>query len=311
MPHCVITNVLWVLIMEQMQVLGLVALLAGVAKTVILSLSLSQTENKLTSAFALVCISMVLQNAFEFLVSITYATNPDLAAWLMHGEMLSIILLAFCLLVFSLRVTENKYIKPVSVVVGCWALVCAGLLFSGQLVLGYEQAGYSIISIPAPYYQVLNIYAFFTFQSLLLLLVYSSFKRGGEVRERSRQVLLAISPIFLVILFVQLTRLMGINSSIAVFMPLASTFFIAMMVLYQSGRIVIFKIKWTVIWKLAVSMRDVKLSEWVGLVEELLVREAMRASGNNQTEAAKLIKSNQTTVGRKFKKYENEAGEFN
>ena len=42
---------------------------------------------------------------------------------------------------------------------------------------------------------------------------------------------------------------------------------------------------------------------WVGLVEELLVKEAMRESDNNQTAAAKLIGSNQSTVGRKFKKY--------
>ena len=72
----------------------------------------------------------------------------------------------------------------------------------------------------------------------------------------------------------------------------------------------IFKIKWTVIWKLAVTMRSVKLSEWVGLVEELLVKEAMREKANNQTEAEKLIGSNQSTVGRKFKKYENEYRKF-
>lgn len=294
--------------MEQMQILGLVALLAAIAKTVILSLS--QTENKLTSAFALVCISMVLQNAFEFLVSITYSTNPYLATWLLHSEMLSIILLAFCLLAFGLTVTENKYIKPITSVFGIWAVICAGLLFTGQLVLGYEQTGYSVISIAGPNYQVLNFYAFVTLQSLLLILLYSSLTKSGEVRERSRQVLMAISPIFLLTLFVQLTRLMGFNSSTAVFMPIATTFFVAMMVLYQSGRIVIFKIKWTVIWKLAISMRNVRLSEWVGLVEELLVKEAMRESDNNQTEAAKLIGSNQTTVGRKFKKYESESRKF-
>lgn len=295
--------------MEQMQILGLVALLAGIIKTVILSLS--QTENKLTSAFALACISMILQNTFEFLVSITYSTNPDLATWLLHSEMLSIILLALSMLVFSLTVTENKYIKPITAVFCIWALTSAGLLFTGQLALGYEQTGYSVICIPGPYYQVLNFYAFVTFQSLLLILIYSSFTKSREVRERSRQVLVAISPLFLLILIVQLTRLMGLNSSTAVFMPLATTFFVAMMVLYQSGRIVIFKIKWTVIWKLAVSMRDVKLSEWVGLVEELLVKEAMRESHNNQTEAAKLIGSNQSTVGRKFKKYESDHEEFN
>ncbi len=287
--------------MEQMQILGLVALLAGMAKSALLFFS--QSENKLTSAFALVCISMVLQNSFEFLVSITYASNPNLATLFLHSEVLSIIFLTFCLLLFSLIVTENGHIKPVTIAFGAWALICSALLLSGNIALGYEQAGYSVVTIPATYYPVLNAYAFVAFNSVLLTLAYSSTVKKGEVRERSRQVLMASAPIYLLILFVQLTRLMGINSTTAVSMPLATTFFVGMMVLYQSGRIVIFKIKWTVIWKLATSMRDVKLSEWVGLVEELLVKESMRASGYNQSEAAKLIKSNQSTVGRKFKKY--------
>lgn len=287
--------------MEQMQILGLVALLAGLAKTAILSFS--QTENKLTSAFALVCISMVLMNAFEFLVAFTYSRDPDLATLLLHAEMLSIMLLAFCLLLFSLTVTEHRYIKPLATLFGFWALLCACLLVSGQLVLGYEAAGYSLISIPAAYYSVFNAFAFAAFNAVLITLLYSSIRSAGEVRTRSRQVLIAISPIYLIILFVQLTRLLGFNSSTAVAMPIATTFFVAMMVLYQSGRIVVFKIKWTVLWKLATQMRDVKLSDWVGLVEEEMVKESMRVSGNNQSEAAKLIKSNQSTVGRKFKKY--------
>ena len=288
--------------MEQMQILGLVALFAGMAKSAILCFS--QTENKLTSAFALVCISMVLQNAFEFLVSFTYSSNPKMAALFLDCEMLSIIFLAFCLLIFSLTVTESKYIRPATVVIGAWALICSVLLLTGQLVLGYEQAGYSIISIPAPYYYVLNSYAFVAINAVLITLAYAAFVKNGEGSTRSRHVLLAIIPIYVLVIIVQVTRLMGINSSTAVSMPLATTFFVGVVVLSQSGRIVIFKIKWTVLWKLATSMRDVKMSEWVGLVEKLLVEESMRVSGNNQTEAAKLIKSNQSTVGRKFKKYE-------
>lgn len=266
-------------------------------------LSLSQTENKLTSAFALVCISMVLVNAFEFLVAFTYSRDLGLATLLLHAEMLSIILLAFCLLLFSLTATEQRHTKPLAILFGFWALVCACLLVSGQLVLGYEPAGYSLISIPATYYPVLNAFAFAAFNAVLFILLCSSIRSNGEIRTRSRQILIAISPIYLIILFVQLTRLMGFNSSTAVAMPIATTFFVAMMVLYQSGRIVVFKIKWLVLWKLATQMRDVKLSDWVALVEEELVKESMRVSGNNQSEAAKLIKSNQSTVGRKFKKY--------
>lgn len=288
--------------MEQMQILGLIALLAGLAKIAILSLS--KTENKLTSAFAIVCISMILQNAFEFLVAVTYYTNPGLTNHVFQAEMLSLVFLAYCALLFSLAVTESKNTKAISIVFGAFLVICTGLLLGGQLVAGYEQVGYTLISIPAEYYHVLTVYGFTILSVNLAILTVAARSGSSEIRNRSRQVRTAILPICLVGFSVQALRLLDINASTAVFMPLATTFFVAMMVLYQSGRVVIFKIKWTVIWKLAVSMRDVKLSEWVGLVEKLMVKEAMRESGNNQSEAAKLIKSSQTTVGRKFKKYE-------
>ncbi|MFT6824195.1 MAG: hypothetical protein ACJA1Q_002001 [Pseudohongiellaceae bacterium] len=295
--------------MELMQILGLVALLAGMAKTAILIFS--ETQNKLTSAFALVCISMILLNTFEFLVSITYYTDPYLSTWLLHGEMLSIIFLTFSLVVFSLTVAENSYIRPISILFGFGAVVCGCLLLNGQLVLGYKQAGYSVISIPGPIYIALNTFVSLGIFSMLVILGSTSLIKQGEVQSRSQQVLIAIAPVCVIALTVQVLRFKGFNSSTAVYLPIATTFFVAIMVLYQSGRIVIFKIKWTVIWKLAVSMRNVKLSEWIGLVEELLVKEAMRESDNNQTEAAKLIGSNQSTVRRKFKKYESSAEEFN
>jgi len=258
-----------------------------------------------------VCISMILLNTFEFLVSITYHIDPYLATWLLHGEMLSLIFLAFCLLVFSLVVAENPYIRSISFVFGFGAMVCTCLLLTGQLVLGYQQTGYTVISIPGPFYIALNSFVSLSVFSMLVILVYTSIMKKGDVQSRSHQVLIAIAPVCLIALTVQVLRFKGFNSSTAVYLPIATTFFVATMVLYQSGRIVIFKIKWTVIWKLAVSMRNVKLSEWVGLVEELLVKEAMRESDNNQTEAAKLIGSNQSTVGRKFKKFGGgRSGEF-
>jgi hypothetical protein len=253
---------------------------------------------------------MILLNTFEFLVSITYYIDPYLATWLLHGEMLSIIFLAFSLVVFSLTVAENSYTQPISILFGFGAVVCSCLLLTGQLVLGYEQAGYSVISIPGPFYIALNSFVSLGVFVMLVILVYTSLLKNGEVQSRSQQVLIAIAPVCVIALTVQVLRFKGFNSSTAVYLLIATTFFVAMMVLYQSGRIVIFKIKWTVIWKLAVSMRNVKLGEWVGLIEELLVKEAMRASDNNQTEAAKLIGSNQSAVGRKFKKYENDEGEL-
>lgn len=288
--------------MEQMQILGLIALLAGITKTAILFFS--KTHNKLTSAFAILCISMILQNAFEFLVALTYYTNPDLTALAFKAEIFSLILLVYCLLIFSLTAVDSKHIKPISILFGAWVLVCALLLLTGNLVQGYAQTAYSVISIPGKYYPVAVVYGFIISTVTFLIVSHSAITATGEMRSRCREVLAAIVPTILVVITVLSMRLLDLKASTGVFMPLATTFFVAMMVTYQSGRIVIFKIKWTVIWKLAVSMKDVKLSEWVGLVEELLVKEAMRESGNNQTEAAKLIKSNQTTVGRKFKKYE-------
>ncbi len=294
--------------MEQMQILGFIALLAGTAKMAILFSS--KTQNKLTSAFALLCISMILQNVFEFLVALTYYTNPDLTALAFKAEIFSLILLAYCLLIFALTLVASKQIKSISLVFGTAALACTYLLFTGKLVQGYEQVAYTVISIKADYHAVLITYGLVITLFVLGIICHSAITASGEKRTRCRQVLIAVIPTTLVILAVSTLRALDFKASVGVFMPLATTFFVAMMATYQSGRIVIFKIKWTVIWKLAASMKDVKLSEWLGLVEELLIKEAMRESDNNQTDAAKLIKSNQTTVGRKFKKYRNEDPEL-
>lgn len=291
--------------MEQIQILGLASLTAGIVKIAIL-LS-PQAQNKFTSAFALVCISMIFQNAFEFLATISYYKNPALINFLLHSQVLSIISLIFCLFVFTLTVIQSKHARELASIFALWGLVCTYLLLNGHLVLGYEQASYSIVPAPTKLHPLFNAYAFTTFASMLFILSRSSLKANGEIRTKSLQVLIAIIPICLVGFTVQLLKLLGFNASAAIYMSIATTFFIAIMMLYKSDRITIFKIKWTVIWRLAASMRDVKLGKWVELVEELMVKEAMHISDNNQTEAAKLIKSNQTTVGRKFKKYESES----
>lgn len=291
--------------MEQTQILGLIGLAAGLIKIAILLLP--QTQNKLSSVFTLACIGMIFQNAFEFFSTIITSYNGcSLTSLLLHSQLLSAIFFVFCLFNFTLTTVGSKYTNKLTFLFGLWGLICSCLLLSGHLVLGYERTLYSTISIPAKFYPLFSTYAVAALGSILFMLSRASLKANGEVRTRSLQILIATSPICLLNLAVQLLKLLNYNASTAFYVPIATTFFIAIMVLYKPDSFIALKIKWTVIWKLVSSMRGVKLSEWVEFVEKLMVKEAMLISDNNQTKAAKLIKSNQTTVGRKFKKYRSE-----
>ncbi len=226
--------------MDQLQILGLVALGAALLKAAILAIS--RANSRPNTAFVLLCLSMISQNSFEFLTFSTYSSNSAVATYFAHGVMLSLNLLTLSLLYFTLTVVESPYRKTLTLVFGAWSLICAGLLLSGNLVRGYEQFDYSIASIPANLYLVFAVYVLTTILLTLVLLSYSSFSAAQEVRERSRKVLIAVAPICLIGLAALILKTAGYSASTVIFMPIATTFFVGMVALYQSGRIVSFEV---------------------------------------------------------------------
>ena len=287
--------------LNQFYVYGLTALLACTMKIVILSLAVS--KSKLTAAFYLVCLALIAQNALEFLSAFIFGANPSIADYFVDGVMFSLYILAAALIFFCATVAQVRRSRLIVGFYAGFAALVGVLHLSGSLVTGYEASGYTLISIEGPLYPVFQIYILSVITGLVTILVRGMMSPAPEVQARCRTTLLGIAPICAVGLGVVIFRLMGFNSSAAIIMPLASTFFVWILMLDQRGEFITFQVKWRIIWKLATNIKNLNMAEWAEEVEKQLVLEAMRTERNNKSAAARLLGSNQTTFHRKAEKY--------
>ena len=287
--------------MEQFYLFGLAALIACTLKIVILSMVISRT--KLASAFNLICIALITQNALEFLSAFTYAANPEVATYFLDGLMFSLYASAAALVYFSLTVAQVKFIRPLSTLFLLFAVAIGGLHATGYIVDGYIPLGYTIISNEGVLYPAFEAFILAVIAVSIGTLFMGRRSNNQEIQSRSKTALLAIAPICLLGVGVIALRIIGFNSSSGIFMPLATTFFVWILMLDQRGEFVTFNVKWRIIWKLATNIKSLKLADWAGEVEKQLVLEAMRTKNNNKSAAAKLVGSNQTTFHRKAEKH--------
>ena len=122
-------------------------------------LAASDSDSRLAFAFTLLAISMILINLSEFIIAITYLQNPILAGYALNAIMAFLGFMAYSLLHFCLTVSKVRHAKIVNYLSALIAISLFAALVTGSLVEGYEQAGYSIISVPGSYYPVFSIYA--------------------------------------------------------------------------------------------------------------------------------------------------------
>ena len=287
--------------MQHFFYLGLIALAACVLKSVILSMVI--TRSRLTSALNLVCLALIAQNAFEFLTGFMIANTGQIPTLMVDGVFISLYLVAGSLVYFCMTVTQARFGQWISLGFAGFTALIVMLHFSGLIAQGYIVLGYTIISNEGAFYPLFQLFVV----SALLTSIGSLFlgMRWGDdtVRERSKTTLIAIAPLAIVGLGVVALRLLGFDSSSALVMPIASTFFLWILMLDERGEFVTFKVKWRIIFKLATNMNSLKLREWDKEVERQLILEALRTTNNNKAAAAKLLGANQTTFHRKAEQH--------
>lgn len=286
---------------DQFYIYGLTALAACILKSFILSMAVSRS--RLTSAFYLVCLALIAQNALEFLSAFTFAANHAIASYFVDGVMFSLYIFAAALIYFCVTVAQLRHGKLIVSLFAGFATLVGALHLSGLLIEGYIPAGYTIISVEGALYPVFQLYILSVIIALLGILVYGIQSSAPEIQARCKTTLFAIAPICAVGVGVIVLRLLGFNSSSAIVMPLASTFFVWILMLDQRGEFIMFRVKWRIIWKLATNIKNLNLTDWAEEVERQLVLEAMRTENNNKSAAARLLGSNQTTFHRKAEKY--------
>lgn len=290
--------------MDTFYLYGIVALVAALLKIAILSQVI--TRSKITSAFNIVCVGMILQHTFEFLGYITFPNNLALGHFFVDGIMLANYFVLAAALYFVVTIVEHKHAKAITTVFSLGALSVAGLHLSGLLINDYINVGYTLIPENGQFYFAFPLLALAAIVSAAVILIQSLNHNDTKIRERSKLTLFALAPLSIIGLGILVAQSFGASISGAVIMPLMSTIFVWAMMMDERGDIVTFKIKWRILSSLAFKMKDVKLKDWLDLVEQQMILEAMRSNDNNQSAAARLLGSNKTTFHRKVQRiYEN------
>lgn len=291
--------------MEMFYVFGFIALIAAIFKIIILYQVV--TASKLTSALNLLILALIAQNCFEFLGYLTWVSDPGFSAYLIDGLFISLYAAAAAAVFLVMRVSESAYGRLVPGLFAAFALVLAVLHSQGLIASAYEQVGYTIISVEASLYPLFSVYVLGAVVVTLWTLIKGSLFASRQIRDRCRVTLMAIAPLCAVGFGVIVLRQMGFNASTALAMPLASTLLVWILMVDERGDYLSLKIKWTILLKLAFNTKDINLNNWTNMVEKMLVLEAMRGTGNNKSEAARLIAINKTTFHRKAEKHLAEA----
>ncbi|PCJ23584.1 MAG: hypothetical protein COA96_11595 [SAR86 cluster bacterium] len=291
--------------MEMFYVFGFIALTAAIFKIIILYQVV--TSSQLTSALNILVLALICQNSFEFLSYLSWANDPTFSAYMVGGVFVSLFAVAAAAISLIMKVSESAHGKLISMTYAAFGLVLVALHSQGLIVSGYEQVGYTIIAVEGTWYSLFSIYVLTAVFIALGTLIKGSLASNRQVKDRCRVTLIAITPLCIVAFGVVALRQLGFNSSTALAMPLASTLLVWVLMVDERGDFLRLKIKWAILLKLAASSKDIDLNNWSNQVEKMLILEALRGTGNNKSEAAKLVALNKTTFHRKAEKYLAEA----
>lgn len=294
--------------MSAFYLFGVFALLGVVLKALILAQV--STRTRITMAFVVLTLLFIAQNAFEFLGFWTFGTNETLAFRFVDGLMIALFFISPAAVHFIARTIGNRlalYTVPVFVMVGCYL---SYLLLTRELVLGYQQVGYTIVSVPGPAYQILQYYAFSALIVAIASLGFGLVSKDKEIRMRSRILLLAFAPIFLISFGVNLLKMQGFNSSTAIMMPLASTFFIWVLMYLARDEVVTFRLKWKQAWFLVRQLKNVVFSnysyanqDYVEFIEREQLKALLEIADGKQSEVARILGTSRATICRKVSKF--------
>lgn len=287
--------------MNSYLVVALVALLALSIKTLVLSKVVTRTN--LNSAFVVLALSLIAMNAAEFSGSVVLAINPESFKPYLYAVFLFLIIFPVAMLRLVTLVTQIKYGEILLVIGYIYSLILCGLLLTGNLLAGYEVISYSAISVPGTYYDAFRWYGVFILATPITMLVIGMTSSDSNIARRSKITLSAILPICLVGLGVTALKFAGFNASTAFGMPVATTIFLWILMLDERDEFVTLQIKWRVLWRLGREMKGLDMVKWNVALEKLLIEESLISAKYNQSAAARITNTNQSTFHRRMTKH--------
>ncbi len=287
--------------MDQFTIFGLAALLAVCFKVLILFQV--RATSQISTAFVIACMALIMQNALEFCGYITFASNPESATLFLHALIIALYFVCGSMVYLCAAIAGSRITVQIGYLCGGSVAVLTLLHLFGFSVVGFHRTGYSIISDPGPVYFLFQLFAPICALACIAFLLRGLVSVDSNVAKRCRLALIAVMPLCLIGIVVTIIRAMGFNSSTAIFMPIASTFLVWLLMYEARGDIVAVKLKWRFIWSIIKYAKDTSIDEWPELTDRIQLIEAMRMCGNKRNQVAKMLKTSPSTITRKCMKY--------
>jgi DNA-binding protein Fis len=289
--------------------LGVFALIGILVKLAIL-FNVSM-KSKIAQSFVAVCTLFLLQNVSEFLAYFTYLPSEQLSVMFIHIYMNTLYFIFPSILVLALTLVEFRHLAIAKIALYGMASLLTVAHLGGYLVEGVKFLQWTAITTPGEYYWVVLAFLAVNVLATLSVLVANMVASSNfEVRNRCRVNLLAFAPIFLVIVLVMLFRLAGFESSTAVSLPLATVFFLFVMLLQTNGNIFWASLRLKILISVLTLKNINTLDEILGNIEKIRITEALRASNGMQRNAAKLLSVPPSTLNKKIAKYKIDAEDY-
>jgi DNA-binding protein Fis len=261
-------------------------------------------KSRIAQSFCVVCLFFLLQNISEFLAYFTYLPAEQLSRMFIHIYMNSLYFIFPSILVLALALVEYKHITVAKVVLyGMASMISLGHL-SGYIIDDVIFLQWTAITTPGEYYWLAMFFIVLNVLATLIVLVANIILSSNfEIRNRCKVNLLAFAPIFFVAGLVMLFRLAGFESSSAISLPLATMFFLFVMLLQTNGNIFWASLRLKILISVLTLKNINTLDEILGNIEKIRIAEALRASNGMQRNAAKLLSVPPSTLNKKIAKY--------
>lgn len=268
-------------------------------------------KSKIAESFVVLCILFLVQNVAQFLGYFTYNVSADLGLGFVHIYMIALYFIFPSVLLLALTLVEYKHLRMARYFLYSISACISFAHFGGLIVDGIKFVGWSAVTTPGEYYWAAIAFIVLSSLGALVVLIYHYLGNSNfEIRSRCKVNLLAFSPMFAVVCIVALFRLAGFDSSTAISLPLATIFFLFVMLLQTNGNIFWASLRLKILISVITLKNINTLDEILGNIEKLRITEALRASNGMQRNAAKLLSVPPSTLNKKIAKYDIRPEEF-
>ena len=267
-------------------------------------------KTELSRAFAILCITVVLQNAAEVAAYIAATVSIDLAKNLVSFYMYATYFLVAAGLHFALSLTGNSTSWSKAILATLPFLFVA-LQFFELSITGWQLIKYALIRVAGPYYFAFELYAIFTTGTGLFLLGWYSLKgESYDIRTRSMVTFFGALLFSIVSLAIMIMMHIGWEVSTAIALPLCTLVFLATAALATRNEILdLSNLVVALTSNILKIARDFFLDDKLPLFkkmeryEAMLLMRAYNKTNGHQAEMAGILGVSPATVTRKMQRF--------